>query len=278
MNQKSNAEVNTITYSHPDIVPNRINVKPRPYGITMMLDRCLGLKATEDLIHMAGEYLDQIKVSFGTAALLSEAFLRDKIDLVVDNQIDIYPGGTLMEIAFQQSNDAQYIKWVRNCGFTAIEISDGIYKVNRQKRDDAIKRSRDYGLKVMTEVGKKDPEIEIPISQLCDDINADLESGTDKVIIEGRESGRDIGIYDKNGIVQEDKVEAILEGVGHRKNDIMWEAPRPHQQASLIIRCGSNVNLGNVLPRDVLGLEALRRGLRYDTLPHFAPQLKVENG
>ena len=117
----------------PNIAPDRIKVKPRPYGITMMLDRCQGLKATEDLIHMAGEYLDQIKLSFGTAVMLSEAFLRDKIDLVVDNQIDIYPGGTLMEIAFQQRNDTQYIDWVKNCGFTTIEISDGIYKVNRQK-------------------------------------------------------------------------------------------------------------------------------------------------
>jgi len=44
--------------------------------------------------------------------LVNEAFLRDKIDLVVGNQIDIYPGGTLMEIAFQQRNDIQYIDWV----------------------------------------------------------------------------------------------------------------------------------------------------------------------
>ena len=38
----------------PEIVPGRIKVKPRPYGITMMLDRCQGLNATKDLIHMAG--------------------------------------------------------------------------------------------------------------------------------------------------------------------------------------------------------------------------------
>ena len=266
-----------MTYLMPDLVPDRIKVKPRHYGITMILDRCQGLKATEDLIRMAGEYLDQIKLSFGTATLLSESFLRDKINLVVDNQIDIYPGGTLMEIAFQQKNDTQYINWVKNCGFTTIEISDGIYEVNRQKRDDAIKKSKDLGLKVMTEVGKKDPEIEIPISRLCDDINADLESGTDKVVIEGRESGMNIGIYDKNGIIRDDKVEAILEEIGSHQNDIIWEAPLQHQQVSLIMRCGSNVNLGNIMPRDVLGLEALRQGLRYETLSHFGPELKVEN-
>ena len=261
----------------PEIVPGRIKVKPRPYGITMMLDRCQGLNATKDLIHMAGEYLDQIKLSFGTAILVSEAFLRDKIDLVVGNQIDIYPGGTLMEIAFQQRNDIQYIDWVKNCGFTTIEISDGIYNLKREKRDDTIKRSNDSGLKVITEVGKKDPGNEMLISQLCDDINADLESGADKVIIEGRESGMNIGVYDKDGIIMDDKVEAILEGVNHRQNDIIWEAPRQHQQTSFIIRCGSNVNLGNILPRDILGLEALRQGLRYETLTHYVPENKVKN-
>lgn len=87
-------KANLRTNLRQEIIPGRIKVKPRPYGITMMLDRCQGLNATEDLIHMAGEYLDQIKLSFGTAMLVSDAFLRDKIDLVVGNKIDIYPGGT----------------------------------------------------------------------------------------------------------------------------------------------------------------------------------------
>ena len=46
----------------------------------------------------------------------------------------------------------------------------------------------------------------------------------------------------------------------------MFEAPRKDQQAWLIRRVGTDVNLGNVAPRDVLGLEALRLGLRADTM------------
>ena len=115
-----------------------------------------------------------------------------------------------MEIAFQNNNDIQYIDWVKRCGFTTIEISDGIYNLKREKRDDTIKRSNDSGLKVITEVGRKDPRNEILISQLCDDINADLESGADKVIIEGRESGMNIGVYDKDGIVMDNKVNDLI--------------------------------------------------------------------
>jgi hypothetical protein len=34
------------------------------------------------------------------------------------------------------------------------------------------------------------------------------------------------------------------------------------------------VSLGNVKPRDVLGLEALRCGLRFETFRLFSPQLE----
>jgi len=267
-----------MTYWLQELAPDRIKEKPRSSGITMMLDRCLGLGGTEDLIHMAGEYLDQIKLSFGTAVLVSETFLRTKIDLAIDNGIDIYPGGTLMEIAYQQQNDIQYINWVKNLGFSMIEISDGIFNIDRKKRCDTIKRSKDAGLKVITEVGKKDSEVEIPISQICEDIILDLDHGAEKVIIEGRESGKNIGVYDNKGNILDKKVKSILEGINHRQNDIIWEAPQQHQQASFIQRFGSNVNLGNILPRDILGLEALRQGLRYETLVHFVSENKLKNG
>jgi phosphosulfolactate synthase (CoM biosynthesis protein A) len=52
----------------------------------------------------------------------------------------------------------------------------------------------------------------------------------------------------------------------------MWEAPLPSQQSALILRGGPNVNLGNVKPNDVLGLETMRCGLRFETFRHFAPQ------
>ena len=63
----------------PEIVPGRIKVKPRPYGITMMLDRCQGLNATKDLIHMAGEYLDQIKLSFVQLCWLVKPFCEIRL-------------------------------------------------------------------------------------------------------------------------------------------------------------------------------------------------------
>ncbi len=47
---------------------------------------------------------------------------------------------------------------------------------------------------------------------------------------------------------------------------LIWEAPQKNQQAYLILKFGSNVNLGNISPDEITALETMRRGLRGDTL------------
>src|SRR5919201_6247714 len=64
------------------LVPEREHAKPRRRGVTMILDRCQGLVATADLLEMAGDYVDQVKPSFGTSAMLSEALIRRKNELL----------------------------------------------------------------------------------------------------------------------------------------------------------------------------------------------------
>ena len=75
------------------LAPGRITTKPRRQGVTMVLDRCQGLNDTQDLLDLTGEYIDYIKLSFGTSMFMDERLLRRKIELVRTNQIDIYPGG-----------------------------------------------------------------------------------------------------------------------------------------------------------------------------------------
>ena len=256
-----------------DLAPEREQAKPRRNGLTMILDRCQGLVATDDLLEMVGEYVDQVKLSFGTSVLLSEAFIRRKTELVRAHGIDIYPGGTLAEVMLSQGVYPQYLRRAKLLGFTAIEVSDGTITMSRQVRRAAIARALDAGFKVISEVGKKDPSIEIPVSQMCEQICDDLALGVAKVIVEARESGAGIGIYDAGGAIREDRLAAMLAQLRGHENDIMWEAPRTGQQAQLIMHCGPNVSLGNVKPRDVLGLEALRCGLRYETFRQFSPLL-----
>lgn len=245
-------------------VPGR-TVKPRKEGLTMIIDKGLGLAATQDLLDSAADVIDFIKLTFGTSAFLDIDYLSEKVDMVKDADIWICPGGTFLEVSVWQGNYQKYLKRCKELGFNAIEVSDGTIEIDMETRADCIKRAVDMGFLVVSEVGKKDPDEKVATAKLHEEIAADLKNGAFKVIVEAREAGKGVGIYDKDGKPKDDEIEAIIKGV----NDITkleWEAPIKNQQQSLILRFGPNVSLGNIPPEDILALEALRQGLRGDTL------------
>lgn len=239
--------------------------KPRQKGLTMVIDKGLGLLETKDLLEVAANYIDFIKLGFGTSALYTNEFLVEKINLVKSYGVDIYPGGTFFEIAFLQGNFDAYLRKAAEYGFVTLEISDGTINITDEVRAKIVKRAVDFGFRVITEVGKKDPGDNLSSSQTACLANMDLDHGAYKVIMEGRESGKGIGIYDNSGTVKDGAVEDILKGIGN-PDDIIWEAPLKDQQVTFINEFGCNVNLGNIQPNEVISLEALRVGLRADTL------------
>jgi phosphosulfolactate synthase len=153
----------------------------------------------------------------------------------------------------------------RDLGYTAVEISDGTIEIPQEVREQAISMALEHGLKVLTEVGNKNPQDRAEVSHYIAQILRDLELGACKVILEGRESGKGAGFYDPQGRFLADDVEQVLAAVGD-PNLLIWEAPLKQQQLELILRFGTNVNLGNIAPAELLSLEALRVGLRGDTL------------
>lgn len=241
------------------------SAKPRSNGLTMLLDKGLGPRATEDLMATAADYVDFLKFSFGTSAFYDEEVLREKVEIVTGAGVDIYPGGTFLEVTVSQGCYPDYLRRAKELGLTAIEVSDGTMEMTDESRGDCIKRALDAGFKVLTEVGKKSPDEKIAVAEMHRLIAYDLELGAIQVIIEAREAGKGVGVFDKSGAVNESEVDQIVAGVADL-DKLMWEAPMKNQQQYLILRFGNNVNLGNVPTTDTLALEALRQGLRGDTL------------
>ncbi|HEX2987579.1 MAG TPA: phosphosulfolactate synthase [Chloroflexota bacterium] len=176
-----------------------------------------------------------------------------------------YPGGTFGEIAVWQDSVTAYLKRVKELGFDGVEVSDGTIEMTDDQRHDFVKRAVDMGFKVVTEVGKKDPNDKVGIPKMHADIKMDLELGAFKVIVEARESGKGVGIFNSAGEPDSQEVENIISGL-EDPSVLIWEAPLKNQHIFLIKRFGINVNLGNVPPEEVLVLEALRNGMRGDTL------------
>ncbi len=244
-------------------VPERLR-KPRERGLTMVIDKGLGLNAIDDLMQTAAPVIDVLKLTFGTSAFFNHDVLKEKVRTVTAHGVHCMPGGTFQEVAVWQGTLDRYLDRARELGFDAIEVSDGTIELDTRTRADAIAKAVKAGFRVLSEVGKKDPADARPMAALAETVNADLESGASIVIMEAREAGKGVGIYDASGLPREAEIEAFLAGV-RDPDRILWEAPLGPQQRYLVLRFGPNVNLGNVAPEDVLALEALRCGLRGDT-------------
>jgi phosphosulfolactate synthase len=246
------------------LTPDRIK-KPGE-GITMMLDKGMGLIAVEDLMELASEYVDLAKLGWGTSAVHDREIIKEKVETYLSYGVTPYPGGTLLEVAYLQKKLDQFLDEAQKLGFGAIEISDGSVDMPRTEREKIISEVKNRGFMVITEVGKKDPTKDAQFTPYdrVRMVNFDLEAGADKVLIKAREGGKGIGIYDGNGKVKEDDVEIFIENTNI--NNIIWEAPQKDQQVYLILKFGSNVNLGNIPPEELTALETMRLGLRGDTL------------
>ena len=134
-------------------LPNR-SQKPRESGLTMMLDKGLTLSEVRDLSEMASGFIDWAKLGWGTSRILSRKFIQAKIELYQSCDISVSPGGTFLEIAVAQKLEDAFLKEAREMGFDCLEVSDGMVPLKERKLD-LIKRAKDMGYIVVSEVGRK---------------------------------------------------------------------------------------------------------------------------
>jgi phosphosulfolactate synthase len=249
----------------PVTLPTR-SAKPRAQGVTHVLDRGLSIAQVDGLIEVAGEFVDIVKLGWGTA--LATQNLEPKLARYAEHGIPVVLGGTLTEVAIRQGRIDGLGEWLRGLGLNHVEISDGSIELDPDTKLDLIRRFDADGFTVLSEVGSKDNENIMAPYRWVEQIQAELEAGSWKVIAEARESGT-AGIFRPDGEVRMGLIDEIAHGVDVDR--VMFEAPQKDQQVWFLRRFGPDCNVGNVAPDDVLGLETLRLGLRSDTLDDFSP-------
>lgn len=238
--------------------------KPRAQGLTMVLDKGLGLYQAQDLME-AAEYIDIIKLGWTTPRFVVEDTLKRKIRLYREHDIIVGSGGTMLEMICQQGRADQFFKYCRQIGLELIEVSNGLLSLTAEEKAQIIRSAKDAGFQATSEVGRKDPaeDRKLSLQDRVSEARSDLQAGARWVIIEAREGGRSLGVYDDAGVLKQEMARRLASETGIE--NIMFEAPEKNQQAGLILLFGSQVNLGNIRPEDVIPLETLRRGMRGDT-------------
>ena len=240
--------------------------KPRPNGLTMVMDKGLSYNEASNLISSSSGLIDFVKLGFGTSLITSG--LKHKINLYKQNKINVYFGGTLFEAFLVRNAVEDYIKVCRDFGLTHVEISDGSMEMEHSLKLEIINQFSQH-FTVLSEVGSKNAEVVLTDEQWISQMNLELQAGSSIVIAEAREGGN-VGIYDKSGKPKVDLIDVIQKNTDISK--IMWEAPDKAQQVYFIKKFGTNVNLGNISPSEVIALETLRLGLRGDTFFDFLPK------
>ncbi len=255
---------------HLDFLPER-TLKPRNSGFTMVMDKGLSLREVEDFLSVAGSYTDIVKLGWATSYVTPN--LEEKLKVYREKNIPVYFGGTLFECFLIRNQLDDYKRVMEKFGIQYVEISDGSLEIDSDRKCELIHDfAKDFT--VLSEVGSKDAEKIIAPYKWIAMMKAELQAGSWKVIAEAREAGN-VGIFRGTGEVRSGLVDEILTQIPADK--IIWEAPLKPQQTWFIKFQGSNVNLGNIAPNEIIPLETLRLGIRSDTFSHFLPKDMFQN-
>ena len=243
-------------------IPERTQ-KPRVNGLTMVMDKGLSVREVEDFLEVAGPHSDIIKLGWSTSFVTPN--LERKLKVYKDAGISVYFGGTLFEAFIIRNQFDDYRRILDKYGMELAEVSDGSIEIAHDEKCEYIRKLSEQ-VTVISEVGSKDAAKILAPYKWIKLMQAEIEAGAWKVIAEAREAGN-VGIFRDSGEVRQGLIDEILTQIP--AETIIWEAPQKAQQVWFIKLIGSNINLGNIAPADVIPVETLRLGLRSDTFDHF---------
>jgi phosphosulfolactate synthase len=249
-------------------VPDFLELPPRPAeprasGLTHVIDTGLSTAEAQGLVDSAGDYVDLVRLGWGSAYVTRD--LQAKLDAYRSAGVPVMLGGTLTELAWLHGRVDRLRGWLGELGIEHVEVSSGTVAIPADEKTRLIESFAD-GFTVFAEVGEKDPAALLAPYRWVSLIRSALDAGAEWVTCEGRATG-DAGLYRPDGEPRTGLIDEIVHEVDPAR--LIFEAPQKHQQVWFIHELGAEVNLGNVLPADVLSLETLRLGLRADTLERF---------
>ena len=237
--------------------------KPRGAGLTMVSDYQLGLRALEELLELAGDYMDIFTVATGTARLFDRSHLIAKLALLERHGVRSLLGGQFQEYVLHSMGiDAfpRHLEEARAVGFDLVEISDNVVDLGPGTRERLFEMVRAAGSKPVGEIGDK--RAHSATEAIVAEVQEVLDLGAELALIEGAELMLD-------GKPNEELILALKREVKIER--CMFELATPRVGSTtvqiyagkkfLIKTFGPDVNLGNVTPDVVIETETTRLGL-----------------
>src|SRR5437660_10884063 len=127
--------------------------KPRAGGLTNVIDKGLNLREIEGLFDTAGQYVDVVKLGWGTSYVTNN--LEKKIALYRSFETPVVCGGTLFAAVYGRCRLDEFKQWLRDQRFSHVEISDGTIEIPPEHKLELLAHfALDYTL--LSELGSQD--------------------------------------------------------------------------------------------------------------------------
>ena len=238
-------------------------------GETMVIDR---FSSEPDIINRMAEFVSYVKIGWGLPFLFPEQYIGERVGRYRSMGVGISNGGTLLEKCYVNNKLENCLNAIHRMGFNVLEVSEGITDIPMRVKRQTEAFARNSGMRFIVEIGKKNRNNQLSLNETTKKIEEALTLEPDLIIIEGRETGIGVEIYDGEGNIKWDWVEEIMDSCP--RNRLLFEAPMEKQQTELILHLGNDINLGNVSVESVAAVASERLGFRGDT---FGIQSSVKN-
>lgn len=242
--------------------------KPRTYGLTEIRAPyydTFGTRHLQDVLDVAGAWVDGIKWAGGSFALLPPEQVRAFSDIAHHHNAYVSSGGWI-ETVLRYGDDAvdQYLQEAKDVGFDTIEISTGFIMLPTSGLQRLVEKVTKAGLKAKPELGIQigsggdSTEAELAaegakdVGDLVDRAKKTLDAGASIIMIESEGITENVTEWNTGAAA------SIINGVG--LENVMFEAADGPVFEWYVKNYGNEVNLF-VDHSQILQLEGLRQNI-----------------
>jgi phosphosulfolactate synthase len=214
-------------------------------------------------IEQSGHLMAMLKLSMATWMVSAPASVARKIAAAHAAGVRVDCGGGPFEVACASGELDAYLDLCAAVGMDRIEAGEG-FTTLATTPEALLAQATSRGLEVQYELGRKHtgPFDAAEASELVETGKRWLGAGAVQLVVEGRESAQNVGLFGDDGCLNTDLADIFVAEFGI--DTVIFEAPTKASQFAMIAHFGREVWLTNVRLEELLRVEIYRRGLHSD--------------
>jgi phosphosulfolactate synthase len=211
----------------------------------------------------SGHLMNSLKLSTAGWLIADEESIRRKFAAARAHGVATVTGGTPFEVAVHQNLLPEYLDVCAQLGADRIECARGFTEPDLSP-EEIVGMAAGRGLGMDVELGGKHSGAFTPgvVDALIEEGRRWRHAGAHFLVIEARESAREVGLFDSSGDFDPLAAERFVEAFGF--DALLFEAPTKPSQFALLDHFGADIQLSNVRLEELLRVEIYRRGLHAD--------------